>query len=81
MYNIEPGIAAQLTVSKSEFSLRPLQCLFEMSSFVLPNTKVRPIATMITEREDWLPTTFMNEKQKVRVHSLLLYSILYTVLA
>jgi hypothetical protein len=57
-------IAAQLTVSKSEFALRPLQCLLELCSFVLPNTKIRPIATIMTEREDWLPTKFANEKQK-----------------
>ena len=57
-------MAAQLATSKSEYLLRPLKALRELISWSLPNTKSRPICTLVVERADWLPTHFTFEKNK-----------------
>ena len=57
-------VAAQLNHSKSEYVIRPLACLKDLVSFMVPNTKIRPIATLLPARFDWLPNDFINEKAK-----------------
>lgn len=49
-------IAAETTPSKSEHVIRPVAALRELVSFVIPKTKVRPVATLIVNRSDWYVT-------------------------
>lgn len=49
-------IASEVTSSASENASSPSTCLANLVQFVLQGTKVRPVVSLLVQREDWLVT-------------------------
>ncbi|CAG5104449.1 Oidioi.mRNA.OKI2018_I69.chr1.g1259.t1.cds [Oikopleura dioica] len=49
-------IASEVTSSASEYAASPSTCLANLVQFVLPGTKIRPVVSLLVQREDWLVT-------------------------